>query len=243
MAALAAVFLSAGAVQTAQADAEVLEKGLYTFGAPEIEAVTEAQAPQGYAEFIGLRPNGSVASSATADDGVAGDFNVANVILDQIINMGKKVWAIIEANKPVVNVSTDTANALPEGVRGWQNLQGWQSPFSRLYHVSYKNVWGMKVVDLTYRVLFTYGGNVSGKGRYLANVTVVPSDLYVFWGYTFSLQASVPSVLNAGTSADPVASAQLLLNWKIDTALNHQQNSQSYNVKGDGTFTDLSNGS
>jgi hypothetical protein len=36
------------------------------------------------------------------------------LVLDLIINLGKKIWTLVEANKPVVNVATDSASALQE---------------------------------------------------------------------------------------------------------------------------------
>ena len=89
---------------------------------------------------------------------------------------------------------------------------------------------------------YAYGGNVGGKGAYLANMSVTPADLTVAWGYTFNAQASVPSVLNVGTTAEPIGAAQLQISWKVDTVMKHEQSSNTYFVRGDGVFTDLSNG-
>lgn len=175
-------------------------------------------------------------------DGIAGGLNEAEVVLDRVINIGKKVWAIIEANRPVVNIQTDSANALPEGARAWQNLSGWSAPQSRVYRVTYKNLFGVTVVGFSYRVLFTPGGNVNGKGRYLTQVAILPAALDVAWGYSFDMNAAVPSVTNAGSAENPVGAAQLLLSWKVSTPLKHSQNTQSFYVQGDGQFLDLSNG-
>lgn len=240
LAALAAVFLSSGvqaAVTTAPpalASAS-MEQYLTITGKPRVEVIEEQAAPAEYHALVSL-PN--------AGDGInIGDsLNEANLVLDQIINLGKKIWDVIAANKPVVNFQTDSANALPQGATGWENLQGWQVPASRLYHYTYENAFGMDVVDFKFRVLYSFGGNVSGKGHYLANVTVVPADLSVAWGYSFNAQATVPSVLNAGTSVDPVGAVQMLVSWKIDTIIKHEQTTESFDVRGDGKFTDLSNG-
>lgn len=176
------------------------------------------------------------------DLGPASDIDEAEIILDKIINMGKKIWAIVEANKPVVNVTTDTANAVPEGTKGWQSLQGWQAPKSKLFRITYENLYGMDVVDFQFRVLYTFGGNVNGKGRYLTNVTMVPANLDVSWGYTFNATGNVPSVTNAGTSAEPVAAMELLMKWSVDTVLKHSESTASFYVRGDGQFLNLSNG-
>jgi hypothetical protein len=173
------------------------------------------------------------------DGGTLGDVNEVHAILDQIINMGKEVWTIVESNKPVVNVSTTTANALPEGVRGWQDLAGWDMPRSQAYQVSYENGFGMDVVDFKFRVIYTSGGNVNGVGRYLTNVTIVPDDVSVSWGYTFNASNSVVGLTNAGTSADPMAAMQLQLTWSVDTVIKHDGSNASFYVRGDGTLVDL----
>lgn len=163
--------------------------------------------------------------------------------LDTVINLGKKIWVIIDANKPVVDVHTDTANALPKGAQSWQDLANWQAPVSKLFHVTYRNLFRMKVVDFSYRVLYTYGGTANGKGQYLTNVTIVPAELNVAWGYYFSAQALVPNVTNAGSSEDPIAAAELMLRYTVKTTLKHSEVTSSFYVRGDGNFKDLSNGS
>lgn len=212
-----------------------MEQYLTIKGKPHIEVIDEQAPPAEYHAFVTM---------PDAGDGIniGGDLNEASLVLDQIINLGKKIWDVIAANKPVANFQTDTANALPRGATGWEILQGWQVPASRLYHYTYENGFGMNVVDFKFRVLYSFGGNVNGKGHYLANVTVVPADLSVAWGYTFNAQATVPSVLNAGTSADPVAAVQMLVSWKIDTIIKHEESTESFDVRGNGMFTDLSNG-
>jgi hypothetical protein len=201
----------------------------FTFGEPEIQEIADDASM-------------TIAPMVSPDGDWLGDLNEANVAIDQIINMGKKVWDIVEANRPVVNIQTDTANALPRGVETWQSLQGWQVPTSKVFRISYKNGFGSKVVDFSYRVLYTHGGNVNGKGAYLTNVTVIPANLEVLWGYTFNMKASVPSVTNVGTMSSPVGAAQMLIEWKVDTAVKHSQRTASYYMQGDGVFKDLSAG-
>lgn len=166
----------------------------------------------------------------------------ADLILDKIINMGKKVWAIVEAGKPVVNMTTNVASAVPQGLSRWDQLGGWEIPKARVYRAVYKNGYGASVVEFKYRVIYTYGGNVGGKGRYLTQVTVVPDTLNVAWGYTFNAEVTVPSVVNMGNSTDPMAGMELMVHWKVDTVMKHSESSTSYFVKGDGSFVDMTNG-
>jgi hypothetical protein len=169
-----------------------------------------------------------------------GEVKEGLVILDQIVNLGKKVWDLVAANQPVVNVDAKSANALPQGVTGWDQLERWSTPVTKLYRLHYENAYGITVVDFTYRVVYTPGGQVGGRGRYLAGVTAMPASLRVLWGYKFDMQAAIPQVLNVNTKADPIAAAQLQLNWKVHNILMHDEGSTYYVVRGDGGFSDLS---
>ena len=56
-------------------------------------------------------------------------MGVVQVLLDQVINIGAKLWDIIKQNAPVVNVSTSYAVAVPQWAQGdpaglnWTQLQ------------------------------------------------------------------------------------------------------------------------
>lgn len=162
-----------------------------------------------------------------------------NVEIGELVNLGKQIWQIILENQPVVNVSTDTANVVPQGVEGWMTLQGWSAPKAKNYRILYRNLMGVDVVDFSYRVLYTYNGNYRGKGRFLANVTIIPANLSVAWGYKFNATATVPSITNAGAENDPIGAAELLIKWDVSTPLKYQQSSVSYYVRGDGYFEAL----
>jgi hypothetical protein len=172
--------------------------------------------------------------------GALGEVKEAIVVIDEIINLGKRIWDLVASNQPVVTTEMATASALPMGVTGWENLERWSAPVSKLYRMHYENLYGMTVVDFTYRVVYTAGGSYQGKGAFLTGVTAMPASLRVSWGYKFDMKASVPQVLNAGTKTDPVAAAQIRLDWKVHTIISHDEGSSYYSVRGDGAFQDLS---
>jgi hypothetical protein len=159
--------------------------------------------------------------------------------IGEIINIGKTIWAIIEAGKPVTNSKFDTANALPGGAKCWTELQGWSAPQYKTYNVQYKNGFDMTVVDFTYRVIYTTNGNVNGVGSYITNATVIPASLNVAWGFQFNVQANVPAVTNIGTSQNPLAAMQINLHWSVDSTITHDEKTQSYFITGDGGFQTL----
>ena len=162
-------------------------------------------------------------------------------VLDQIINLGLKVWKIVEDNKPVVDVKTQYATALPKGASGWTDMAGWQPPVGTIYEITAKNAYGIKVIDLRYQVLRTYGGSYDGKGKYLTAVTVQPLAVDVAWGYHFSMESSVPdtSIVNVGTSADPVAGMMAQLGWRISTAIKDSSGQSLYFLQGDGGYREV----
>ncbi len=161
------------------------------------------------------------------------------IALDVIELLGRKIWAVVDAGRPVVHVKTPAASALPRGVKCWLDMENWQAPRSATYQVSYKNLLGSEVVKFQFKVIYAPGGQYAGVGRYLANMTIVPSDLQVSWGFSFSAETEVHSPINLGTQENPVAGAQLQLNWTIKGVLNEIRQSAHYFVNGHGEVTVL----
>lgn len=161
--------------------------------------------------------------------------------LDKVINVAKKVWDIIDDSKPVANVNTSYASALPYGTSASQ-LSGWQSPKSYRYSFYVKNLYGIKTVDVAYKVSFQYGGGYNGQGRFLTGVTVVPEYVDTLIGYSFYMTASVPdsTVVNIGTKENPIAALRLVLQWRISTIIKDSQATAVYYITGDGRFQQLS---
>ena len=161
-----------------------------------------------------------------------GDLSEATVIVDQIINLGQKIWTIIEKGKPVQDVSYHYANALPRGAAA-TDLEG----FSDLQHKSWRmygtNGFGMTVYDLTYTVVHRYGGSYNGVGKYLDAVTVLPSDVSTLWGYTTNLAMGNVDTVNVGTKASPVGSLLMDLNFKVSTVIKTSEYHKVFDLRGD----------
>ena len=165
-------------------------------------------------------------------------LDLSSITPETLINIGKVLWPVIEAGRPVANIQTDWAAALPEGAKNWESLEGWQAPVSKPFSFKWWNT-GFRMIQFDYVVVFTPGGRINGKGRYLANVSVIPAAVNVFWGYKFSAQAQVSKIDNTGTSTDPIAAMQLLLSLTIDTPLAHHQVSSDFYMTGAGEFKQL----
>jgi hypothetical protein len=161
------------------------------------------------------------------------------VILDQLINIGKKVLKVVEAGKPQVKFTSQLATALPEGSKCWLQLQNWQVPEAKAYRIQYKNLYGLTVVDFTYRITYLYGGGVEGLGKYIGYAKIEKQNLDVKWGWSFEANATVPTVFNTGTRANPVAGMNLLLEWKVSTLMNENIQTNEYFIGGNGLFKAL----
>lgn len=161
------------------------------------------------------------------------DLNEVEVLFDQLVNLGKKMWALVENNRPVVNVNYMYANALPKGVRSSEELDH----FSELQHVSYRvygqNLYGITVYDLTYSLVHRFGGSYQGRGKFLENVAVVPSHLDVMWGYNVNYNVEKVSVVNTGTRENPVGAILLETNFKVSTVLKSSETHSVYDFRGD----------
>ena len=186
-------------------------------------------------------------TSGAPVDPMAGFNNTASQVngtigmIDNLVNLMDKIWGIIEKNQPVVNITTNYANAVPFGTSHWTQLQGWSRPATKKYSFSMKNGFGSEVVKVVYQVHYTYNGNFQGKGKFLTGVTIEPLNVVTAWGYKVTLVSEVPdsTIANVGTSADPVASMQLQLRWTAHTAVKDITSKAIYYVQGDGLLQEI----
>ncbi|NJM10080.1 MAG: hypothetical protein HC883_04120 [Bdellovibrionaceae bacterium] len=159
---------------------------------------------------------------------------IDGIAWDQILSIGEKVWEIVQAGKPVVHIETPVAHALPRGLECWSDLEHWQAARTQTYEVIYKNGFGMEAVKFRFRLHYTYGGGKAELGKYLANVTVLPAELNVLWGYNFDAKVEVQPAINMGSSKDPMAGLELNVHWTVKTVVKESINSFHFFVQGDG---------
>lgn len=250
---LSALVLSLGMSSSAFA----VDRAYYEIKSVQVKEVTTHYAPYmdlysqpGMAENCGTGNHTFKTVFAADVPSVAGAIGAATgtdlnpldtveVIVDKIINIGKKIWNIVEAGKPVVNIKVDTANALPTGITCWTDMEGWGMPQTKVFSVQYQNGFGMNVVSFDYRLTFTGKGNVNGIGQYITNATFMPAKLNVAWGFTFNAVATIPSVFNQGTKQAPLAGMQMNMQWSVDSPIVHNEQAESYFVSGDNQMVHL----
>jgi len=162
-----------------------------------------------------------------------------NIDLNQIVNIAENTWNFIKSNQASIDFTENYANAVPNGISDWTQLENWHDPVSNCFRVDYTNPFGMRVVSFTYCVLFTPGGDYNGVGQYLNHIQIIPSDINVSWGFKLDAITSVPSVMNTGSSDNPIASAEVHMHYSVTSAVKKDSQESVFYVKGDGSFQQL----
>lgn len=185
--------------------------------------------------------NGTATDPNAGFNNTMGQINTTLDTLDKVVNLVEKIFAIIEKNQPVVNITTNYANAVPFGTSHWTQLQGWSRPATKKYAFSMKNTYGSEVVKVVYQVHYTHSGNFQGKGKFLTGVTVEPISVTTAWGYKVTLISEVPdsTIANVGTHEDPIASMQVQLKWTVHTMVKDITAKSIYYVQGDNVLQEI----
>ncbi|MFM8269701.1 MAG: hypothetical protein ACKN9V_05880 [Pseudomonadota bacterium] len=150
--------------------------------------------------------------------GLLEELDLASVVVDKIVNLGKKVWTVVENGRPVVKVNSSYANALPAGVRA-EDLENFSSLQFRSFRHYGVNLYGVTVYDVTYTVAHRYGGQFQGRGAYIESATVLPQQVQVLWGYNVKLNVEDVSTVNLGTKENPVASIAMETELTVSTVM------------------------
>ncbi len=159
-----------------------------------------------------------------------------NNFVDKIINLGSKIWTIIENNKAVLDYETITASAVPANVSNWYELENWKALKTENYEVVYTNLLGMNVISMKVRLSYVYGGTYKGAGQYLKNVTIRPSDIDVVLAYTLDAFVTTDDPFNMNSMENPLAALPITLNWTVENALKTSKHSVVFLVKGNGNL-------
>ena len=168
--------------------------------------------------------------------------------LDGLLAIGKKIWPIIDAGRPVINTTgiIPSLSILPkiEGTdpkTAFYEMANWSPPAAASYRVSYKNKFGSEVIAFTYTVYFQFNGDYNGKGKYITNLKVQASGVYAAWGFNFNAVSELTGIANVGSLENPVASAIIEISYTAKGLINEMRNAQSFYVDGKGEMRILNN--
>lgn len=180
-------------------------------------------------------------SAVSASGSWLGGLNTANaavdkaaLIVDKIVNIGEKIWSVVEKGRPVQNFHNTVANALPANASTWTDLISWKQPETKVIGMSYKNAYGIEVVRFVYRIILLSGGSVNGVGNYIGYAAVEPVELTTAFMYTFNSEAVVVNIFNKGTNENPLAGMILTVRWSVETVVKKSAGSHTFFMDGVG---------
>ncbi|EQC44207.1 hypothetical protein [Bacteriovorax sp. Seq25_V] len=171
------------------------------------------------------------------------DLKQIAMVIDGIIAIGKKIWPIIEAGKPVVDVNMGQGVSVIPFKKGddlnatFMDMENWSAPVAKRYNVTYKNGFGAKVISFDYTVMFQHSGSFEEKGKYLTGVNVVASNISVAWGFDFKASTELVQISNHGSKDDRVAGATFKVNYTAETVFKTIQSADTFHVMGNGQLT------
>ncbi len=157
-----------------------------------------------------------------------------------IINGGAAAWNIVNGGQASSHLNHTYASALP-GWANWSNITGWRGPKKIVYEMKSTNLYGMTVLDVQYEVSFFYGGkDQNGKGQYITNFTAKATRFSIKWGFKYYMDIRISDPMNVGTPENPLAYMQADVNWSFSSPIKTERGFQTYAVRGDGLFRDIS---
>lgn len=168
-----------------------------------------------------------------------------SIIIDSLIALGKKIWPIIEAGRPVItdrlapSVSIIPKTDLAQAVL--YEMENWSAPAVKRYRVAYKNKLGSDVVAFTYTVYFQYNGSWNNVGKYVTSLKVEASEIYTSWGFNLDASSEMVNISNVGTKEAPIGSGIIQVSYKVKGYLNEIRSAQSFFVDGEGNIQLLNN--
>lgn len=181
--------------------------------------------------------------SMVVEPSVCSDKSLEEIalVLDGLLAIGKKIWPIIDANRPVITTTglSPAVSIIPEVAPGTAKAElaqmaNWSAPKAVSYRVSYKNIFKMEVVGFTYTIMFQYGGSHKGKGKYITSLKTQASEVSAAWGFNFDAASELISISNVGSDEAPLASGIFQVSYKVRGIVNEMRNAQSFFVDGNG---------
>lgn len=160
----------------------------------------------------------------------------------ELVALGEEVYVLVKKGEAVVNTDYAPISVLPResgNAVDPMELENWRMPVVRTVNVAFKNIYGITMAGLEYKLLFSYGGSYNGKGAYITNAQIVPSKAHAFYGVTFNASMKLSGMTNHGTRANPVAGAMLQMSYKASTILSSIERTDTYQITGRGQIKKL----
>jgi hypothetical protein len=238
--------LSAGSVHAQVTSEEINEKYL-TLGSVEVTKVQTDVLHQEIRErlsFTDLQETSADLHATDSNKGVSSAANVGQilVIAKELVALGEGIYNLVQKGKPHNTTTYAPISVIPKNGASHVDIfetENWSIPRKNTYIVSYKNLYGMEVVNFRYSVIYSYGGTYKGKGAYITSAIIVPVSIMTSFGFDFSAIMKLNGIMNHGTKESPVAGAIMAMQYTVETFLQANLQTDSYHITGRGGFKQL----
>lgn len=157
---------------------------------------------------------------------------------DTIVNLAKLGWDIIKAGEPAADISSSTANAVPD-VDDWQSLTDSRGPNVLRMYYSRSFVWPLDDYDhvqLEILLKWDYGSRYRGGGAFIPNVWIEVPTCFVGFGWDADLSVITRNPTNAGSVEAPHARLPVTIRGVVSSGLEHHHVEWGYVLFGSGAY-------
>mmetsp|Transcript_34093 Transcript_34093/g.77844 ORF Transcript_34093/g.77844 Transcript_34093/m.77844 type:complete len:261 (+) Transcript_34093:35-817(+) len=144
--------------------------------------------------YLSQPPKPMTSARAAPSQGLRGLGPSAIVgLAGDIVNVGTKVWSLVQNSEAQVTTSLPSANAIPQGVSVSQlAFPVTSSHWSQQHQIVFPGALFGTYASFTFKMEYQCGGTYQGKGAYLANVQPNDSD-YAAYGQTLTVTMNLES--------------------------------------------------
>ena len=177
-------------------------------------------------------------------DAVGPGENVGRVIAigRELVALGESVYQLVVKGRPTTKTTYAPISVIPN-VNGQPadifELEGWSVPVKRSYEIKYRNLYNVAIVNFKFSVVYSYRGQLNGKGAYLTAVQVIPEYVKTMWGWDFEATMKLGGIQNQGTKANPIAGATVMIEYTAKSVMNSVTQVNSFFITGKGGFRKL----
>lgn len=156
-----------------------------------------------------------------------------------MVGLGEAIYDLVKKGKPTNVTEYAPISVVPRDPVTKEyvdpfDLEGFSMPVEKNFVTIIKNGFGQEVVKFSYKVLYSYGGSFNGKGRFLANVIIVPGSIKTSFGWDFTATMKLSGIMNHGTKENPVAGIMVTVKYQMNSWITAFERNDTIHINGNG---------
>lgn len=143
---------------------------------------------------------------------------------ERIVALGEAIYTLVQKGKPTSQAKYAPISIVPRDMSTKQpvdpfDLEDGLDPVRKKFMISYKNGFGNEVGRIDFLLHFTPGKSYEGKGQYITNASLIPLKANSLYGWDLSATMEVAGIDLKGKKENPLATATLALNYKLNSVI------------------------